>query len=824
MTNVGANRVANIGWKVSVPSANIASVRYRALLPLLALESKAVESTLVEHASIEANPDLDILILVKSFRKTDVLLAKSAYQQGTCVIFDLCDNIFIPEYGATRPNVTPSQIFDLLMPYTSHVVVPTQALAEVVRSRNQECDVIVIPDGIDTPELAIAAEKWLKEHIQLLPQAGAATSVRENVWLARLHALSDPNLADGARKRLVMHWLNPRIAFVQRTVSRWISPRFWLKKVWKIYDYVRTKFFKGAFKNSSKSNESLDPREFLILWFGNHGADHASFGITDLLLVKDALELAAKRHRVRLVVCSNNRKKFDALIKPMNLTTEYVEWSQKALSSELARADVVIIPNSLDDFSVCKSANRSVSALLQGVPVVATSTPALERISAFIYTGNFTENLLLVLGGHDAAKARAKAAIETITKEYGDNAIADLWLKLIVRAQRDRAKKIENGQALLNRESLDNSSGSDPQLLISVHLIQDLDLALPIAHCAVEKGIAVQVLCSEALAEKSPRVFTSLEQAQIPFRICSSRGGQFHEPWPKTAQALLTIAETNLGPHRWVRSLSVLAREHGAFVGTLQHGFENVGLSYSDDVTPIQSVNFCAQRIYTWGSLATLHSEVLPGVRAICLPVGCPKPVHGINSELSELLPPGAPIVGIFENLHWHRYSDAFRESFINMTRRLCEQNPNLRFIVKPHHAGRWLSSYKDQLIEPPSNLIIVDPLDPIWEPFTAPALFPHLLGIITTPSTVAVDAARAGLPTAIFSFDLGLENYNPLPQILEISQAESFVRALLVEPERQKLLLDAQNFVSRTIIDGDAAQAIVNNLVASAFARTDIS
>jgi hypothetical protein len=67
-----------VGWKVNTLGLNVASVRYRALLPMLALSGRGVRSR-VFRTGDEANLDgLDVLVLVKSFSAEDLFIAQRA--------------------------------------------------------------------------------------------------------------------------------------------------------------------------------------------------------------------------------------------------------------------------------------------------------------------------------------------------------------------------------------------------------------------------------------------------------------------------------------------------------------------------------------------------------------------------------------------------------------------------------------------------------------------------------------------------------------------------------------------------------------------------
>lgn len=104
-------KIRKVGWKIASTSFEIASLRYRALYPALALSEQEIESRIFHFAAEEQLQDLDVLVIVKSFKSEDLLLAQRAAEKGVRVVFDLCDNIFINAYGGKAKN----QILDTFL-------------------------------------------------------------------------------------------------------------------------------------------------------------------------------------------------------------------------------------------------------------------------------------------------------------------------------------------------------------------------------------------------------------------------------------------------------------------------------------------------------------------------------------------------------------------------------------------------------------------------------------------------------------------------------------------------------------------------------------
>ncbi len=89
------------------------------------------------------------------------------------------------------------------------------------------------------------------------------------------------------------------------------------------------------------------------------------------------------------------------------------------------------------------------------------------------------------------------------------------------------------------------------------------------------------------------------------------------------------------------------------------------------------------------------------------------------------------------------------------------------------------------------------------------------MTAVITTPSTVALDAARYGLPVAVFAGGLDLSNYQPLPLLQTLADWQAFVKASLDTAQRASLKNAASSFVERVLIEGDGAQRIAADLIA---------
>lgn len=777
-----------VGWKVSTLASNIASVRYRAVIPMLALESTGVRSRLFS-SGLESNLDgVDVLVIVKSFTADDLRLAQLAAAKGTRVVYDLCDNIFIGDYASRRHGVTPAQMFLSIADHASCVVVTTEPLAEVVRAQVPNVPVVVIPDGIETLSLAKRISRVLRDAVAF-ERAQRLRIVQQRVRNVVRRVRTEgvgliPSLVGYVARRMGGALVGPVRRRLHRRTARQQVP-------------AAPTLVVGA-QQAAPAVERPAARR--IVWFGNHGAEHASFGMLDILVYREALETLAKEQDIELVVISNNHRKYLENIAPLAIPSRYLEWSAKQVDQALKDAAAVIVPNTLDPFSICKSPNRTVLALASGVPVVATMTPALHPLADYLYTGDPLEALRRLLADPAGERAKALDGYRRAEALYGMKAIQVQWLRLLRELP-------EAGTA----EVL-----TQPYLAVVLHLAQDLDLALPVLKEAHSAGVTCEAWCSASLFTKSPRVLTMLKAQQIPFRVLPNEEGLGRFTFPDRTRVLLTVAESSLGPHRVPRMLSEAAVRQGLFVATMQHGFENVGLTYEDSIHTMEKVTFAAQRIYIWGPLHTLHPRASATVRARCVPVGCPKEASIEATGVAKLLPSDRPVVGIFENLHWHRYTEDYKRQFLDNAMALARAYPHVQFVIKPHHAGLWLTKRYEGERPAGDNLMIVDPQSNDWENHTAAAFMEHLSAVITSPSTVALDAARLGIPVAVVAGDLALDNYLPLPLLNDTSDWLAFVAQALDPDRKPALQQQSAQFVDLVLVPGAAARRIVEDLRAT--------
>ncbi len=314
---------------------------------------------------------------------------------------------------------------------------------------------------------------------------------------------------------------------------------------------------------------------------------------------------------------------------------------------------------------------------------------------------------------------------------------------------------------------------------IYLYLAQDLDIAVPLIEELRARRVTFKVILNASLETKSPRTIQTLQSMKIswiteaePGRWTERRrrvGLTFAPAFLKNVTHFISIVETSVPAHRFARYLVKHCKRKGIKTFTFQHGIENVGLTYSDAEYPIETVSIDSDHIFTWVSKEFLNPKVPAATKNKCIRIGCPKKSSPVVSlpELPDSWKKFSSKISIFENYHWGRFSDNARKNFIDDLESVAITHPDKLFIVKPHHAGQWLTKrYKGRKISQP-NIMILDPADSNWQPYTAPAVIEHSDLVITTPSTVVLDAALQNKNVWIIDYDQDASAYGNIPKIL---------------------------------------------------------
>lgn len=332
---------------------------------------------------------------------------------------------------------------------------------------------------------------------------------------------------------------------------------------------------------------------------------------------------------------------------------------------------------------------------------------------------------------------------------------------------------------------------SRARLLVYIDLVQDIDVLLPVLLKARGRpGLALKVLVAKWLLDAAPRVPMLLQQHGLSWRTISRRRViEGKGPSLLGVHGLLTASESDQDAHRAGYVLASRARNRGLATVTLQHGIDSLAPSEAPNI------DFASEAILSWFTTEGVPDAVRPHVRRRLAPVGRPMMPLPAAAHRYD--------VGLFENLHAPRYTQEQGRDFRLRALALIDQRPDLTFCIRPHPAGPgdgWSAAGLDRR----PHVTLMPPAEAVRDTRSGAAVVAGARRVITTPSTVALDAALSGRAVAL-AFAGG-----PLYSGLRVLQTEADWLDFVADTDTTS----ARAFLAPFRVDADPAGSVVDHLM----------
>lgn len=147
-----------------------------------------------------------------------------------------------------------------------------------------------------------------------------------------------------------------------------------------------------------------------LVWQGQAGTKSPPSGMSVLSRLVPALEEVHRSSPVRLTVISNSRDAYRRNVGRPGFPASYMQWRPRTFAWNFANHDVCLLPVDPNPFTICKSDNRAVLALMLGLPVIADDIPSYRRMSPWIAIGDWAANLARMAADPRAAQDRVAEA------------------------------------------------------------------------------------------------------------------------------------------------------------------------------------------------------------------------------------------------------------------------------------------------------------------------------------------------------------------------------------------------------------------------------
>lgn len=323
---------------------------------------------------------------------------------------------------------------------------------------------------------------------------------------------------------------------------------------------------------------------------------------------------------------------------------------------------------------------------------------------------------------------------------------------------------------------------SSDSVAFFIHLTQDLLVVAPLIAAAKESGRRVEVWTTQLLLEVNPKIETGIRALGEEVSILSHRAILVgRAPSFARTAVLVTASESTEKSHRTAHCLVRLARAAGVPTVTLQHGIENVGLTY---FPPNQRpVTFASDRILTWSAAEELPQQLPSQTRRKCVAVGRPPQPRPDHVAKLDSLTDGKPLIAVFENLHWERYGTAYSEAFLRDLDASARRHDDLAFVLRPHPGVRTRQGGHQARLNRLHHVRVLDPLSSDWSDVSSSQLLTAAHAVVATASTSALDAAGYGVPVAVARYGLSLDAYEPLFMLDGTEDWGRFLAASAADP-----------------------------------------
>lgn len=340
-------------------------------------------------------------------------------------------------------------------------------------------------------------------------------------------------------------------------------------------------------------------------------------------------------------------------------------------------------------------------------------------------------------------------------------------------------------------------------ILFILGLPQDVGVLLPLITEAHQRQISFRILIPQRLQA----IYSMI--ALLPYRdfieiAAGDRNSLRQTLFRLGPKSMISGAESSAKPHRFAHRLTQIAKIFHIRTYTLQHGFENVGINYIDTDYGDRIV-IGSDIIFLWNRIEALPSLFAERIGEKCVATG--RAILDTFAPLPASFQ-GKQMVSIFENLHWTRYEDSYRTAFGNALLRVATRFPRITFILKPHPSSFWLGQFK--LAQTfPENLHIIDRQIEEGQKLSAKDWLKYSVAAITTPSSIALDAASMGKPVAIAAFGMDLPAYQELPLLNTTEEWEEFITQATTDPKKYQDM--SMVFAQKSMLPGNATSAIID-------------
>lgn len=291
---------------------------------------------------------------------------------------------------------------------------------------------IVPPDGSGRYDCVVFQKAYSKrdlEHAAAFKAAGARLifDLCDNHWF---NPSADPAIEERIAKLDRMVDMVDAVTVSSTEIAKLIPS----KPVFQVDDALELlPFTRGAARAGDVARRIRRRRErpARLVWHGQSGNEHLQSGVAPVRELLPALERLSRRTPLSLTIVSNSRSAFEKHISGAAFPTRFVKWRARTFSPRFAQHDICVLPIEHNQFTVCKTNNRAMTALLLGTAVVADEIPSYREFGDWMRFGDWDDNLEAYIRDPALVRDHVRAAQAYIERTYTPQRVVEQWRRAL---------------------------------------------------------------------------------------------------------------------------------------------------------------------------------------------------------------------------------------------------------------------------------------------------------------------------------------------------------------------------------------------------------
>jgi hypothetical protein len=179
-----------------------------------------------------------------------------------------------------------------------------------------------------------------------------------------------------------------------------------------------------------------------FVWFGTHGVSYADGGMLDLVARSNVIKNEFKTTKSTLTIISNSYIKYRRISKSLGVKTFYLPWHPFTFDRALRLHTFKLLPIKHNEFTLSKSSNRPVTAILNKLIVICDTIPSYLKLNDFLIKSIDTTSLNKAIHMPEIDRLKLiDSAYDHVKTNYSLSRISEIWETNINKIINEKSKE-----------------------------------------------------------------------------------------------------------------------------------------------------------------------------------------------------------------------------------------------------------------------------------------------------------------------------------------------------------------------------------------------